>query len=271
MHPDRPTTDETSHPSREWLVALRSASSDLQVLLDDLDEQDLTRPSLAGEWTVAQVLSHLGSGAEICAELVRRGLAGDDRGPQRDQLVPVWERWDALSPADQAAQWRQADAAHLDLLAGITADQEASLRVPYFAGPMDLTTYLGYRLSEHALHGWDVAATYDASATVGQVDLVWRRIDMIAARFHDSTVRDRLAPLAVALEHDGHPDGRRDRLDVGAEVHVVSDDATTAAGCATATTDVLVRLVYGRLRPEDQLELTGPATRDDLVRLFPGF
>ena len=35
-------------------------------------------------------------------------------------------------------------------------------------GPMelDLLTFLGMRLNEHSLHTWDVAVTFDASATL---------------------------------------------------------------------------------------------------------
>jgi hypothetical protein len=32
-----------------------------------------------------------------------------------------------------------------------------------------------------------------------------------------------------------------------------------------------VRLIYGRLRDSDPLEIDGSVTRADLVRLFPGF
>lgn len=266
-HPDRPTAVEAATHSQRWLIALQTASDDLNSLVDGLSGDDLTRPSLAGDWTVAQVLSHLGSGAEICTELVHRGLAGDDHGPQRDELLPIWERWNVLSPAECREQWKRADRAHLDLLASISIEQENSLRVPYFAGPMDLTTYLGYRLSEHALHGWDVAAAYDPTATVGQLDLVWERIDMIASRFHDSTTRERLTPRQVSLSHDG----RHDRLDIGEEIHLGSETDLAAPTTMTATTDVLTRLIYGRLRAKDRIDITGPTTREDLTQLFRGF
>ncbi|OZC74656.1 hypothetical protein CH274_21780 [Rhodococcus sp. 06-418-5] len=262
-----PQFDHTTRPSRDWLHALQTASNDLRHLVDGLSTEDLSLASRDGDWTVAQVLSHLGSAAEICTDLVRRGLAGDHRGPQRDELTPIWDRWNDLGPAEQRLQWQRADAAHLELLAGITVEQEKSLRVPYFAGPMDLTTYLGYRLSEHALHGWDVAVTFDPSATVGQLDLVWQRIDMIASRFHDGAVRQRLAARQILLLHSDH----RDLLVVDDEVHIETGTDRSAPSTVTATSDVTTRLVYGRLRPEDDMDISGPTARDDLVQLFPGF
>jgi uncharacterized protein (TIGR03083 family) len=269
--PNEPAAVSETRASARWLTALRTASYDLRRLVDGLSEEELSRPSFADDWTVAQVLSHLGSGAEICAELVRRGLSGSDRGPQREELLPVWERWNAMAPTEQREQWRSADRAHIELLESVTAEQEQTLLVPYFAGPMDLTTYLGYRLSEHAVHGWDVASVFDADAVVGQLDLAWERIDLIATRFHDPAARDSLAPRAIEVKHGG----RRDRLDIREEIHLVAGDptGTTAEPTATATgtTDVLTRLVYGRHRAGDQLDVTGSVTRADLVRLFPGF
>ena len=246
---------DATRPSAPWLAGLTDASAQTRRLVDELDESDLDRPSLAGDWTIAQVLSHLGSGAEICAELVRRGLAGDDRGPRREELVPIWDRWNALPPREQRARWRDADLAHLDLLSGIDAGQEAELVVPYFAGPMDLATYLGYRLSEHAVHGWDVAAAVDPAARLGQVDLVWQRIDLIASRFHDVSARAQLAPREVALEHGG----RGDLLTVGEEVHIRSARAGTVPARLVGDTEVLARLVYGRLRDVDELTEIGRA------------
>jgi uncharacterized protein (TIGR03083 family) len=242
----------------------------LSRLVDSLSVEELSLPSYVDGWTIAQVLSHLGSAAEICAGLVRRGLDGSDVGPQREELLPIWDRWNALGPEEQRAQWREADRTHLDLLAAITAEQEATLRVPYFAGPMDLATYAGYRLSEHALHGWDVAVALDPAATVGHADLVWERIDLMATRFHDPAAREALAEQVVVLRHDG----RHDRVEIGDALHVVAgapSDPGDVSTTVSATTDVLTRVIYGRLRDSDALEIDGSVTRADLVRLFPGF
>ena len=257
----------TTRPSREWLLALQSSSNDLRHVVDGLNTEDLSQATHTGDWTVSQVLSHLGSAAEICTELVRHGLSGDHRGPQRDDLVPIWDRWNSLSPIEQRRQWQHADAAHLGVLADITVEQENTLQIPYFAGPMDLTTYLGYRLSEHALHGWDIAEVFDPSATVGQLDLVWRRIDMIASRFHDGAVRQRLAERQILVVHDDH----RDRLVIDDEVHIETGTDHSAPSTVTGTSDAMTRLVYGRLRREDDVHVTGPTAREDLVQLFPGF
>ncbi|MEW2548954.1 maleylpyruvate isomerase N-terminal domain-containing protein [Streptomyces sp. NPDC047002] len=264
---DAPPGQDAVRPSARWLSALHDTSARLRALAAPLSADDLTRPSCASGWTVAQVLSHLGSAAEICADLVRRGLAGDERGPRREELTPVWERWDALDPAGQRRSWLDADAAHLDLLDSVTAAREADLSIPYFAGPMELSTYLGYRLSVQALHGWDAEAAFDRAAAVAHPGLVWERLDLVVSRFHAAEARAALAPRRIALRHGG----AEDHLDVGAELHLVAGPVAKPATTVTGTTDALLRLVYGRSRPADAVEVTGAGSRADLVALFPGF
>jgi hypothetical protein len=81
-----------------WLAGLSTSSQRLREQAEALPVQELSRPSFAAEWSIAQVLSHLGSAAEICTALVERGLARDLSGPQREQVEPVWQRWDAMTP-----------------------------------------------------------------------------------------------------------------------------------------------------------------------------
>jgi hypothetical protein len=50
-------------PADVPISALRSGSDDLALHVRTLTPDQLTGPSGASEWTVAQVLSHLGSGA----------------------------------------------------------------------------------------------------------------------------------------------------------------------------------------------------------------
>ncbi|GAA3739530.1 hypothetical protein [Streptomyces tremellae] len=65
--------------------------------------------------------------------------------------------------------------------------------------------------------------------------------------------------------------GRADHLDVGAGLHLVAGPAADPATTVTGTTDALLRLVYGRSRPADALEVTGAGGRADPAALFPGF
>ena len=87
--------------------ALRTGHDSLTALVQTLTPEQIAGPSGgASEWSVAQVLSHLGSGAEI-------GLAGleasltDAPAPGSDFNNSVWDRWNAKAPQDQADRFRQ--------------------------------------------------------------------------------------------------------------------------------------------------------------------
>ncbi|MGW0082219.1 maleylpyruvate isomerase family mycothiol-dependent enzyme [Streptomyces sp. NPDC003393] len=254
-----------------WLHALHASSTRLADTVASLSEQDLNRPSTAEGWSIAQVLSHLGSAAEISTTLLRRGIAGDTRGPSRQEVEPVWERWNALSPLAQREAWQTADARHLDLLDSLDTRQQKSVRVPYFAGPLSVPVYAGYRLSEHSVHAWDIEAALSPEATIphAEVELLWERLDLVATRFRDADTLTRLAPAQLALHLTG-PE-RTVLLDLGAELHLYPCEPAEPAATVTGTAETVLRLVYGRTRPTDSIMTSGAVTRADLEALFPGF
>ena len=62
----RPLTTETHHGRPDpWIGALRHSHGRLQALVEPLGLSQLEQRSYASEWSIAQVLSHLGSQAEI--------------------------------------------------------------------------------------------------------------------------------------------------------------------------------------------------------------
>src|SRR3954471_9173931 len=93
-----PLVDIGDHPAyrrpmeqdaRVSIAALRSGHARLAAFVAGASTDDLTAPSMCTEWNVAQVLSHLGSGAEIAL--------GTVTGTQVDN-EEVWSRWNALAP-----------------------------------------------------------------------------------------------------------------------------------------------------------------------------
>jgi uncharacterized protein (TIGR03083 family) len=261
----------TATPLDTWLAALHGASDRLRHTLEGLPADALSQPSFADGWTVAQVLSHLGSAAEICTTLVERGIAGDDTGPVREELQPVWARWDALPPTAQRDAWREADARHLALLDSLASKNDTSLRIPYFSGPLTAAEYAGYRLSEQSVHAWDVGVALDPAAVIpaSEVELLWERLDLIATRFRSGDALSRLAPARLSVELT---DPRRSLfLSLDAQLHIYPCEPTDATGTISGPAEAVLRLVYGRNRPPDQVDVSGPITLDDLRELFPGY
>jgi Mycothiol maleylpyruvate isomerase N-terminal domain len=110
-----------------WLAALNASSERLIKTVRELPGEVLARPSFTGDWTIAQVLSHLGSAAEICTKLVRRGIEGDTTAPTAGDARPVWQRWDALSGHAQREAWLEADRLHRRLLDSLSPQQLESV------------------------------------------------------------------------------------------------------------------------------------------------
>ncbi len=81
---------------------------------------DLARPSYPSEWTIADVLSHIGSGAVIMHRRLDDDLAGRDTP---DDFAPgVWDSWNAKAPTDQRDDALAADAALLARIETVTPD-----------------------------------------------------------------------------------------------------------------------------------------------------
>jgi hypothetical protein len=85
-----------------WIAALRNSHERLASLVKPLSPEQLRGPSYDTDWNVAQVLSHLGSGAEIALMMLPSAL-GQAEPVDRAAFQPVWDTWNAKSPDDQAA------------------------------------------------------------------------------------------------------------------------------------------------------------------------
>ena len=86
---ERPT------PSLDELTAALTLSHErLVAAVEPLSDDEVTGPSYH-DWTIAQVLSHLGSSAEIFTRFVEAGASGKP-APGADDFHPVWDRRNAM-------------------------------------------------------------------------------------------------------------------------------------------------------------------------------
>jgi uncharacterized protein (TIGR03083 family) len=140
-------------------------------------------PSYDKEWSIAQVLSHLGSQAEIFAALLDAGITGEDP-PGQESFPPIWDAWNARSPEAQATDSIAANARFVRRLEGFDAMQRSSFRLLAFGMDLDLAMFLRLRISEHAVHSWDVSVALDPSATVHHdaVEILLDGLPQLAAR-----------------------------------------------------------------------------------------
>ena len=253
----------------QTIAALRDLHDELAVLVPTLTQSQLTGPSGASEWTVAQVLSHLGSGSEIAMASYRTALEGaPDPGPDFNQSV--WDRWNAMSPEDQASGFLESDAALVGILEALTADQRENLQIKlaFLPQPLGIATIAGMRLNELALHSWDVRVALDPAATLSNGSA-----QVLAEQLSSS--------MSFLLGFIGKADALVDAAIVDAHgfglVIDTSVSLTTTVDNATATfegpLEALVRLIGGRLKGStpDGVNVVGNVSLDDLQRVFPGY
>ena len=251
-----------------WLASLDDSSHRLRELVADMGDAELCAPSYAAGWSIAQVLSHLGSAAEIGTILLLRGADGDVSAPTPVDTGPVWDRWNAMSLNEQRVRWIDSDATHREAL---RAAADLQVRVPYFAGLLTVAEYAGYRLSEQAVHGWDVAVAVDPRATIEPtaVSLLWRRLDLVATRFRAPDVLARLAPRQIEVRTTSP--ARVHCLTLGTELHLLSCEPAEPSATLRGTAEAVLRLVYGRLRTTEDVTMGGTVTLDCMQALFPGY
>ena len=166
-----------------WIGALRHSHDRLQALVEPLGLSQLEQRSYASEWSIAQVLSHLGSQAEIFGGFLEAVLTGQDP-PGRDSFVPIWNAWNAKDPQAQATDGLRADEATLERFESLDPEQKARLRLHMFGMDLDITGLARMRVSEHAIHSWDVAVALDPAATVAldAIGLLIDTVGQLAAR-----------------------------------------------------------------------------------------
>ncbi|HUY98479.1 MAG TPA: maleylpyruvate isomerase family mycothiol-dependent enzyme [Verrucomicrobiae bacterium] len=254
---------------RIWIAALSRSHARLVSLIDQLTDEQLTGPSYASQWSIAQVLSHLGSGAEISVARLVAAAAGEVATPGESNQA-IWDRWNAKSPQEQARDCRRVDEQAVRGLQALDDAQLAAIHVSLAGMELDAAGAIGMRLSEHAIHVWDVAVALDAAAVVSPdaVELLVDRLALMASRIG----KPGSARLRLRV-HASDPE-RRWLLAVEDGVRLESDSPGPADGELRLPAEAFLRLVYGRMDPQHTpaLALDGwDGSLDDLRRVFPGF
>jgi uncharacterized protein (TIGR03083 family) len=254
------------------IAALRGVHDELTAAVSGLSDAELSSPSGAADWTVAHVLSHLGSGAEITLATLRAALDGAP-APQDGFNEAVWDRWNALGPREQATEVVQHDAELVDTLEALTPDQRENLHIDlgFLPAPLPLAAVAGMRLNEAAQHAWDVLVTLDPTATV----------DATAANVLAEHLAGRLEFMLGFTGRAGNVSKPASMRIGSSELVIAIDDKVSlstslmeASATFTGELEAAIRLIGGRLTPRytpDGVEVTGNVTLDELRRVFSGY
>lgn len=253
-------------------AALRREHDELHAVVAGLSADQLRSPSGASAWTVAQVLSHLGSGAEIARRDYEVAVAdGPPAPPGFNQTV--WDRWDALTPEAQARAFVEADTALVDLLGSVAPEMrdEMTVSLAFLPEPIPLGAAVGMRLHEVAHHRNDVEVALDPAATI-DADTAAVLLDLLADE------------LEFLLAFVGHPEAVPDAtvVDVGETPYDLAfrprvqlrPSGPEYSARLDAPVEAVVRLIGGRLAPPRaaaSVVVSGDIDLDHLRLAFPGF
>jgi uncharacterized protein (TIGR03083 family) len=250
------------------IASLRASHERLRSVVEPLTPEQIRQPAYPSEWSVAQVLSHLGSGAEIGALVVEAGMSGSEP-PAREEFPAIWDRWNAKSPDEMVADGLASDARLVELIESLRDDKYADVVIQFFMGPVDRFTYASFRLGEHAVHTWDVAVAVQPGATVSPdaVEIILPGI----ARLVGFTAKPngRTARIHVTTSEPAHEYA----LTIGEQSSMVPWDGGESTGSLEIPAEAFLRLIYGRLDPAntpDGIKVEG-VSLDDLRSIFPGF
>jgi uncharacterized protein (TIGR03083 family) len=261
--------------ARQWIATLRHSHDRLASLTRPLPAGRASDPSYCSDWTIAQVMSHVGSGAEISL-LMLPGALGEGEPVAQDAFGPVWDRWNAKSAPDQVTDGLAADEQQVATLEQLTDDQLAKISLEFFGMDLDAVGLVRLRLGEHAVHTWDVAVVADPAAQVSP-DAVELLVDSVAQFLAPRLGKPQDPPLQLRIRTT---DPVRDYLITAAESVTMTDLAEPGAQAPPAgvheirmPAEALLRLAYGRLDPghtPGSVE-ADPADLDRLRAVFPGF
>lgn len=253
---------------RPWIAALRNSHERLVSLARPLTAEQLRAQSYCTDWSIAQVLSHLGSGAEIGTLMLASALAGTPL--DRAAFPAIWDTWNNRTPEAQAADSLTWDEEYVRRIEALTDAELDSIHFDFFGTELDAAGLIGLRLGEHAMHTWDVAASLDPAAVVAP-DAAGLLIGTLSRvlRFGGKPSGDAFRVRVAATDPDG--DYLLDVADTVAMSEWVA--GTEADGEIRIPTEALLRLVYGRLDAgHTPAEVSAEGIDLDRLRaVFPGF
>jgi uncharacterized protein (TIGR03083 family) len=247
------------------VTALGASVDRLRGLCRDLDDSQLEARSYCRDWTIADVLSHLGSGAVIMRRSLEDTLAGRDTP---DDFAPaVWDEWNAKTARAKGDDALATDAGLLQVIEVVGEAERARASFPIGPLSVDFDGFVALRVNEHAFHTWDIEVVFDDDARLpdSATGVVVDNLELITRFTGRPTGDDR----TIAI-HTTDPE-RRLALRLTPDAVVLSAGGGGPEPDVELPAEAFCRLVYGRLDPGHTPAFTGDAALlNELRAVFPG-
>ena len=149
----------------------------------------------------------------------------------------------------------------------LDADQLARLHLNLFGMELDAAGLARIRVSEHAVHTWDVAVALDPAAMVAP-DAVGLLVDTLSQFIGRAAKPDGVERRLRVSTTDPERDFI---LTTGESVTLTPDDGETGLPELRLPAEALIRLAYGRLDPAHTPPFHASGVDlDELRAIFPG-
>jgi uncharacterized protein (TIGR03083 family) len=252
----------------EVIELISAEASQLQDFLAGLHPEEWSRPSACAGWTVGDVVAHLTQGARTWSETITRAKAGDFDPPPGQPPLRPGERGSAAT-AQRAIDFRQG-MGEAALLQAFVSDYQRLHQVLLTLQPDDwdkscfhrrgvlpVRDYVGLRLQELVIHGWDMRTAFNDAAALSESPLpvlVGLAQRWLSNTFHP--VPHLAAPVRYRFDVSGPAPLRQDVLVSQDSFHLVPVADSGADVTFRCNTGDYILLVYGRL-PLDRAVDTG--------------
>ena len=159
----------------DMIGLVRSEAAQVRDFMADLAPEAWSRLSACAGWTVGDVFAHLTQSAQTWRETIIRAMAGDANPPPGQRLLQPGERG-SEGTAQRAIAFRQErragdllqvfDQGDAHLCQVLLDMQPEDWDKPCFhrRGILPIRDYVGLRLQELTIHGWDIRSAFDTAA-----------------------------------------------------------------------------------------------------------
>ena len=243
--------------------ALRTSVVHLHDIGQSLSDAQLEAPAHPTEWSVADTLSHLSSGAVNTKRRLKDARPAQRRPPAAPSRCGTCAT--RRRPRDQAHDAVVADEVQSAAIDAVAFDDCATFT--FTMGPMtfDYEEFINLRVTEHVVHTWDVEEAYDRDAILDQ-DGVPYIIDN----------------LDLAVRYTAQPIGKEQVIEIRTTepqrefTLTLSNDSVTLEPAEPSDThnleisaEAFIRLLYGRLDSDHIPASISYESLNDLRQVFP--
>jgi uncharacterized protein (TIGR03083 family) len=246
------------------LDALDLSVGHLRSTVEGLSESQYVASAYPTDWTVADVMSHIGSAAIIFKRGIDDSLEGRETPPQFNQSV--WDVWNAKTPHAQVTDALVADGALLAQLLELTPEERDAYALNL--GPMkfDFDRAVRLRLGEHVFHSWDIDVTFDPQATL--------QSEAVPFLFGNLELLMRFAAKPTGNEHTLHirttDPQKQFALTQSADGVTLNEVEDVEVSDLELPAEAFLRLAYGRLDEKHTPAGIDTTHLAELRQVFPG-